>query len=69
MSPPPERLRILFAGMVAGDPRQGGASWAVLQYLAGLEELGHEVMLVEPVASEAFGSGGRGRQATSRSFP
>ena len=54
MSPPRERLRILLAGMVAGDPRQGGASWAVLQYLAGLEELGHEVMLVEPVATEAL---------------
>ena len=44
-----ERLRILLSGMVAGDPRQGGASWAVLQYVAGLSELGHEVMLVEPV--------------------
>ena len=53
-----ERLRILLAGMVAGDPRQGGASWAVLQYVAGLEELGHEVMLVEPVSSAALASGG-----------
>jgi hypothetical protein len=43
-------LRILLSGMVAGDPRQGGASWAVLQYFAGLSELGHEVLLVEPVA-------------------
>jgi hypothetical protein len=49
-----ERLRILLAGMVAGDPRQGGASWAVLQYVAGLAELGHEVVLVEPVAPEAL---------------
>lgn len=49
-----ERLRILLAGMVAGDPRQGGASWAVLQYVAGLSELGHEVVLVEPVAAEAL---------------
>ena len=48
-----ERLRILLAGMVAGDPRQGGASWAILQYVAGLAELGHEVVLVEPVAAEA----------------
>jgi hypothetical protein len=45
-----ERLKILFSGMVAGDPRQGGASWAVLQYVAGLRELGHEVLLVEPIA-------------------
>jgi hypothetical protein len=53
-----ERLRILLAGMVAGDPRQGGASWAVLQYVAGLSELGHEVVLVEPVATEALESAG-----------
>jgi len=53
-----ERLRILLAGMVAGDPRQGGASWAVLQYVAGLRALGHEVMLVEPTAAEALAPGG-----------
>jgi len=35
--------------MVAGDPGQGGATWAVLQYLRGLERLGHDVLLVEPV--------------------
>jgi hypothetical protein len=35
--------------MVAGDPRQGGATWSVLQYLRGFERLGHEVLLVEPV--------------------
>jgi len=44
-----ERLKILLAGMVAGDPGQGGATWAVLQYVAGLADLGHEVVLVEPV--------------------
>lgn len=48
----PERLKILFAGMVAGDPHQGGATWAVLQYVLGLRELGHEVLLVEPVSGE-----------------
>jgi len=42
--------RILLAGMVAGDPGQGGATWAVLQYLHGLRRLGHEVLLVEPVS-------------------
>ena len=45
-----ERLKILLSGMVAGDPFQGGATWAVLQYLAGLSGLGHEVLLVEPVS-------------------
>ncbi|HWC48861.1 MAG TPA: hypothetical protein VG448_08270 [Solirubrobacterales bacterium] len=42
-------LRILFSGMVAGDPEQGGASWSILQYLLGFRDLGHEVRLVEPV--------------------
>jgi hypothetical protein len=53
------RLRILLSGMVAGEPHQGGASWAVLQYLAGLEDLGHEVMLVEPVPAAALDPGRR----------
>ena len=42
-------LRILFSGMVAGDPEQGGASWSILQYLLGFRALGHQVRLVEPV--------------------
>jgi hypothetical protein len=44
-----DRLSILLAGMVAGDPHQGGATWAVLQYVLGLGRLGHHVLLVEPV--------------------
>src|SRR4051794_32168022 len=35
--------------MIAGDPFQGGATWAVLQYALGLRQLGHEVLLVEEV--------------------
>jgi hypothetical protein len=46
---PNERLTILFSGMVAGDPYQGGATWSVLQYVLGLRRLGHRVVLVEPV--------------------
>jgi hypothetical protein len=53
-----ERLKILLAGMVAGDPHQGGASWAVLQYVAGLSELGHEVVLVEPVPAMSLDPAG-----------
>jgi hypothetical protein len=45
-------LAILFSGMLAGDPWQGGATWAVLQYVLGLRRLGHEVLLVEPVAGK-----------------
>src|SRR6266536_1001514 len=46
----PDRLRILVGGMLAGNPHQGGASWAVLQYVLGLERLGHEVALLDPVS-------------------
>ena len=42
-------MRIVLSGMVAGDPHQGGATWAVLQWALGLERLGHDVLLVEPV--------------------
>jgi hypothetical protein len=45
-------LTILFSGMIAGDPRQGGASWAILQYLLGFARLGHRVYFVEPVQPE-----------------
>jgi hypothetical protein len=37
--------------MLAGVPGQGGASWAVLQYLLGLRRLGHDVLFVERVDS------------------
>ena len=39
--------------MIAGDPRQGGATWAVLQYLLGLRRLGHDIWFVEPVKTKA----------------
>src|SRR4051794_14657625 len=48
------RLRILMSGMIAADPHQGGATWAVLQYLLGFRQLGHEVYFVEPVAEAAL---------------
>jgi len=38
--------------MIAGDPHQGGAAWAVLQYVLGFRRLGHEVVLVEPIQRE-----------------
>jgi hypothetical protein len=53
------RLKILFSGMAAGDPHQGGATWAVLQYVLGLQELGHDVRLIEPVAEQSLRLGGR----------
>jgi hypothetical protein len=45
----PQGLTILVSGMVAADPHHGGATWAVLQYVLGLERLGHRVYVVEPV--------------------
>jgi hypothetical protein len=42
-------LRIVVSGMIAADPGQGGAAWAVLQYVLGLRGLGHDVYLVEPI--------------------
>jgi hypothetical protein len=50
------KLTILFSGMLAGDPGQGGATWAVLQYVLGLRRLGHEVCLVEPVSGALEGT-------------
>jgi hypothetical protein len=41
--------RIVVSGMIASDPFQGGATWAVLQYLLGLRRLGHSVLFVEPI--------------------
>jgi hypothetical protein len=49
-----DRLKILFSGMIAGVPHQGGATWAVLQYLLGLERLGHDVYFAEPVQEAAL---------------
>jgi hypothetical protein len=44
-------LTIVVAGMIAADPYQGGATWAVLQYVLGLRQLGHDVHFIEPVAA------------------
>ena len=46
-------LRIVVSGMLAGVPGQGGAAWAVLQYVLGLRRLGHDVVFVEPAAPAA----------------
>jgi hypothetical protein len=39
--------RVVVSGMVAGNPCQGGAAWAVLQYVLGLDKLGYDVLFVE----------------------
>ena len=40
----------LVSGMVGAVPGQGGATWAVLQYVHGLRALGFDPVLVEPIA-------------------
>jgi hypothetical protein len=47
-----DRLTILLSGMIAAVPHQGGATWAVLQYLLGFKRLGHEVYFVEPLKEQ-----------------
>jgi len=47
------RLTILLCGMIASVPQQGGATWAVLQYLLGFRQLGHDVYFVEPLEPAA----------------
>jgi hypothetical protein len=47
-------LTIMVSGMVAAVPGQGGATWAVLQYLLGFARLGHEVVFVEPLDAETL---------------
>lgn len=51
------QLRIIVSGMIAADPHQGGATWAVLQYVLGLQRLGHDVCFVEPVPQRALKKG------------
>jgi hypothetical protein len=40
---------VIVSGMIAATPGQGGATWAVLQYLLGLRRLGCDVHFVEPI--------------------
>jgi hypothetical protein len=47
-------MRIAVAGMFAGVPGQGGATWAALQYALGLRRLGHDVIVLEEVPPRAF---------------
>src|SRR5262245_23111118 len=60
--------RILLSGMIAGEPGQGGATWAVLQYLLGFARLGHEVYFVEPVQSVQPPGSPLGTSANARYF-
>lgn len=43
------RLRIVVAGRIAGTPTQAGNTWAMLQYVIGLRQLGHDVWFVDVI--------------------
>lgn len=45
---------VIVSGMVAAVPDRGGATWAVLQYVLGLRQLGQDVHLVEDIAPTAL---------------
>jgi hypothetical protein len=51
-------LRIVVSGMLAKVPDQGGATWAVLQYVLGLKRLGHDVYFVESMEPADLKPGG-----------
>src|SRR5436309_5544614 len=65
---PTARHTILLSGMIAGDPHQGGATWAVLQYLLGLRRLGHDVLLVEPIKSASLPPGADLEKSASAAY-
>jgi hypothetical protein len=48
-------LRIAVAGSVASASRQAGAASAVLQYMLGLRDLGHDVWFVDQLSPESGG--------------
>jgi len=48
-----EGRTVLVSGMIAAVPNLGGATWAVLQYLLGLERLGLHVFFVESLPQNA----------------
>jgi hypothetical protein len=60
----------IVSGMVAAVPGRGGATWAVLQYVLGLQHLGRDVHLVEEIAPEALMPAGSSleRSANARYF-
>jgi hypothetical protein len=63
------RRTILVSGMIAADPWQGGATWAVLQYVLGFARLGYQVYFVEPVQTlrpQTRGDSARNPAAGSR---
>ena len=47
-------LTILVGGRIATVPNQGGWTWVILQFLLGLQQLGHDVYFVEFLPKHAL---------------
>lgn len=60
-----QRLTILVAGMISAVPRQGGWTWVILQYVLGLQQLGHEVYFVETIPRKALSPEGAALAASA----
>ncbi len=58
------KCTILVSGMIAADYGQGGATWAVLQYVLGFRRLGHRVYFVEPLRTKALRPEGASLEAS-----
>lgn len=56
-----DRPTVLLAAALAQRPHHGGHTWAVLQYVLGLERLGYEVIVVDHLTREMLD--GRARLA------
>jgi hypothetical protein len=59
------RPTVIVSGMIAADPGQGGATWAVLQYVLGLRRLGCDVHLIEPVPPASLRPHGSSLEASA----
>lgn len=57
-----EKLKIVVSATLAGAPEQGGWAWAVLQYLLGFRQLGHEVHFIEPISLDTLQPAGAALQ-------
>lgn len=61
-------IRALVCGTLGGSTRQAGLTWVVLQYVLGLERLGCDVVLIEPLKGSALPEGSLARSAAATWF-
>lgn len=47
-------LRIIVTGLIAQHPKMGGITWHYLQYLVGLQRLGHDVYYLEDSGEHTY---------------